>query len=96
MIDWSDPDYIAHNQQFAALVKSVTIKCADPSPGPASGNTTSYVYSAQPGSANSSSAVVGFSDKSTLTDGAFKLGEGGSVGWAVGAVVGAVLIGVLT
>lgn len=93
MINWEDPDYMAQEQRFAALVKSVSIKCADPSPAPTQDNTTSYVYNAEAGSGNSSMAVVGFSDKSTLTDNA--MAAGGRTCWMVGAAVVVFVVGLL-
>jgi len=41
MINWNDSDYVSAGH-FSTLVKSVTVKCADPDrPGP---NMTSYKY----------------------------------------------------
>jgi hypothetical protein len=41
MINWNDPDYVSAGH-FYTLIKSITVKCADPNqPGP---NMTSYIY----------------------------------------------------
>ncbi|KAM6503356.1 glycoside hydrolase family 16 protein [Amanita muscaria] len=63
MINWNDPDYQAAGH-FYALVKSVTVQCADPvAPGP---NITSYVYQSN----NTANLSVAFSNASTLISGA--------------------------
>ena len=61
MINWNDPDYVAAGH-FYALVSSVSIECADPTP-PAS-DVTSYVYGS-----NSSQFTpsIAFSNESTIS-----------------------------
>lgn len=64
MINFDDPDYKAAGQ-FYALVKSVSIKCADPQkPGV---NMTSYRYGTN---ATANTPTVAFSNSSTLLNGA--------------------------
>jgi len=63
MIDWSHPDYQAAGR-FYAMVKSVSVKCADPQrPG---ANMTGYIYT---GNATANPSVA-FTNSSTLLNGA--------------------------
>ncbi|KAJ8507677.1 hypothetical protein ONZ45_g9967 [Pleurotus djamor] len=90
MINWDDPDYKSAGN-FYTLVKSVSIKCSDPTkPGP---NITSYVYGAN---ATANTPAIAFSNKTTSLNGAGSLrpvgaGLGGLLGmmglWVVGMVV---------
>ena len=62
MINWDDPDYKSAGH-FYALVKSVSVKCADPETP--SANDTSYVYES-----NASTPSIAMSNHSTLLNGA--------------------------
>jgi len=63
MIDWSNADYQAAGR-FYAMVKSVSVKCADPQkPG---ANMTGYIYSGN----SSANPNVAFTNSSTLLNGA--------------------------
>ncbi|TFK38038.1 glycoside hydrolase family 16 protein [Crucibulum laeve] len=86
MIDWNDPDYNSAGH-FYALLKSVTIKCADPTkPGP---NMTSYVYGKN---ATANQPTVAFSNGSTLLNGAPNLALSGLHGIAVAIVAGLLVL----
>ena len=83
MIDWNDPDYVAAGH-FYALLKQVTIKCADPQqPGE---DITSYVYGSN---VTADMPGIAFSNDSTLVDGAFGMHTEGA------AVHSALAFGVL-
>jgi len=91
MIDWTDPDYVSAGQ-FSALVKSVTIKCADPQQAGTNTDVTSYTYG---DNTTSGSPDVGLSNSSTLVNGAE--GVVGSLAdsrikVALGVVVGAIMV----
>ncbi|RDB29724.1 putative glycosidase crf2 [Hypsizygus marmoreus] len=64
MINWKDPDYVSAGH-FYALVKSITVKCADPT-APAA-DTTSYVYGTNK---TAETPSVAFSNQTTLLNGA--------------------------
>ncbi|KAF8735906.1 hypothetical protein AX14_001284 [Amanita brunnescens Koide BX004] len=82
MINWNDPDYQSAGH-FYALVESVTVQCADPTPpGP---NVTSYVYLSN----NATDVDIGFSNASTFISGAPRalLAQPGSVQAGLALVV---------
>jgi len=60
MINWADKDYTAAGGHFTARVKSVSVKCADPTPPGAS--VQGYVYSG----GTLSSPTIAFTTDSTL------------------------------
>ncbi|KAJ7220184.1 concanavalin A-like lectin/glucanase domain-containing protein [Mycena pura] len=60
LINWGDPDYAAAGGHFTARVKSVSVKCADPSP-PGSG-AQGYVYAGE----TQSGPTIFFTDESTV------------------------------
>ncbi|KAJ6577476.1 concanavalin A-like lectin/glucanase domain-containing protein [Mycena capillaripes] len=60
LINWADADYTAAGGHFRALVKSVSVKCGDPTPPGAS--VQGYVYSG----GTLSNPSIAFSDESTL------------------------------
>ncbi|KAI0049209.1 glycoside hydrolase family 16 protein [Auriscalpium vulgare] len=64
MINWADPDYTAAGH-FYALVQSVTVKCADPTPPAA--DITAYVYGAN---TTADTPGVAFTNASVLLNGA--------------------------
>ncbi|KAF4586682.1 hypothetical protein EYR40_010697 [Pleurotus pulmonarius] len=72
MINWDDPDYKAAGQ-FYTLVKSISIKCADPTK--AGKNITSYVYG---GNSTKDTPSVAFSNQTTLLNGALSVGPAGT------------------
>ncbi|PSS36956.1 hypothetical protein PHLCEN_2v1172 [Hermanssonia centrifuga] len=88
MINWQDPDYLTDGD-FYALVSSVNVTCADPTP-PATG-VTSYTYGQN---ASSFTPSIAFSNQSTV-NGAM----GGIVGvngpWVMGTVLGAVVFSLI-
>ncbi|KAI0266518.1 glycoside hydrolase family 16 protein [Gloeopeniophorella convolvens] len=82
LINWGDPDYKSAGH-FYALVKSVDVECADPTPP--STDITSYVYGS-----NSSALTpsVAFSNQSILINGAPTLAVPFTAsGWFAGAIV---------
>jgi hypothetical protein len=93
MIDWTDPDYVSAGQ-FYALVKSVSIKCADDQQqSSASSTVTSYTYG---GNASSgSSPAVGLSNSSTLVNSAEGMMGGftdSRIKVALGVVIGVIML----
>ncbi|KAI0319316.1 concanavalin A-like lectin/glucanase domain-containing protein [Amylostereum chailletii] len=85
LIDWTDPEYTAAGH-FYALVKSVDIKCADPTTP--SANQTSYVYSTN---SSTDTPSIAFSNASILVDGSLMLAVPfAGTWWLVGAFVLAV------
>lgn len=94
MIDWNDPDYVSAGQ-FYALVKSVTVKCADPQQAATSNGSTvtSYTYGTN---SSSGSPAVGLSNASTEVGGAESMVLGGladsRIKVALGVVVGVIML----
>ncbi|KAL0959606.1 hypothetical protein HGRIS_011313 [Hohenbuehelia grisea] len=85
MIDWNSADYKAAGHYYA-LVKSVTIKCSDPTKPAA--DMTSYVYGANQ---TTNTPSIAFSNSSTLLNGAAGFGPAAAnihVSLVVAAVVG--------
>ncbi|KAL1661620.1 glycoside hydrolase family 16 protein [Schizophyllum commune] len=81
-INWDDPDYTSAGH-FYALVKSVSVKCADPETP--SANDTSYIYES-----NASTPSIAMSNHSTLLNGA---GRTMMVGTSMDLTLGLVAVG---
>jgi hypothetical protein len=86
MINWKDPDYVSAGH-FYTLIKSITVKCADPNPPGV--NMTSYVYGKN---TTSETPSVFLSNRTTLLNGArAAFGSGLQFRGALVAVVGLML-----
>ncbi|KAI0792520.1 concanavalin A-like lectin/glucanase domain-containing protein [Abortiporus biennis] len=87
MIDWTDPEYKAAGH-FYALVKSVSVKCADPTA--ATADVTSYVYGKN---STSFTPSIAFSNETTV-NGALGFGVDGIVGLRMSVLI-AITLGLI-
>ncbi|KAH9031951.1 glycoside hydrolase family 16 protein [Lactarius hengduanensis] len=89
MINWQDPDYQSTGH-FYALLKSVDVQCADPTPPDP--KDTSYVYGA-----NSSAMTpsVTFSNQSVLINGAPTCSASFGMTWSLVGALSLLLVGLL-
>lgn len=90
MINWNDPDYTAAGNEFQALVSSVSVKCADPTPP--SGNMTSYIYGSN---SSTSTPNVTISSASTLLNGSGSSSISSSLVKKIGISVGVGLLALI-
>jgi len=79
MIDWQDPDYVSAGH-FYALVQSINITCADPTP-PAV-DTTSYVYGKN---VSTLTPAIAFSNQTTVNAARSQMELGGF--WGIRSTV---------
>lgn len=106
MINWQDPDYRSagevidslvitsalnmHLGHFYALLKSVEVQCANPTPP--SPKDTSYIYGAN---STALTPSVTFSNQTTLANGAPACSASFSTAWSLVGALSSVLVGLL-
>lgn len=91
MINWADPDYTAAGGHFAAVLSSVTIKCAASSNTSLPNTPRSYVYAGN----NSQGIPVAFISNATtmLNGGMHRVRLEMGMVWGAAVAMGGVALG---